>query len=206
MPEFWETAFKNNKKMWGENPADNAFTVLNLLQKHGVQKILIPGFGYGRNAKVFYDKGIAITGIEISKTAIDRAHKYFGDNLTIHYGSVTNMPYSKIRYDAIYCYSLIHLLNKTERINLIDACYQQLQPNGLMVFIALSVNDKRFGMGKEIENNTFCSPQGLNLYFYDETAVCKEFGAYNLIEMTEINEPIENPNEKFWMVICKKKL
>lgn len=32
-----------------------------------VKDILVPGIGYGRNAKVFIDNGINVTGIEISK-------------------------------------------------------------------------------------------------------------------------------------------
>ncbi|WP_029037604.1 class I SAM-dependent methyltransferase [Salinimicrobium xinjiangense] len=204
MNEFWESVYKSNEIMWGEQPADNARTVLELMQKNNIISILIPGFGYGRNAKVFYDKGIEVTGIEISKTAIARARKYFGSNVIIHHGSVTAMPFDKIQYQSIYCYSLIHLLNKAQRIKLIDACYSQLMQNGIMVFVALSINDKRFGLGEEIEKNTFHSPQGLNLYFYDAASIKGEFSPYNMIEAKEINEPQEDPTEKHWMVVCVK--
>ncbi|WP_179352327.1 class I SAM-dependent methyltransferase [Winogradskyella vidalii] len=204
MNEFWESAFKSNDKMWGGNSTDNAKNVLKLFQKNRIKSILIPGFGYGRNAKVFYDNGLNVSGIEISKTAIERAQKYFGKDVTIHHGSVTDMPFDTACYDSIYCYSLIHLLNPVDRSKLIRACYLQLAPYGIMVFVALSSNDKRFGEGEEIEKNTFHSKHGLNLYFYDEASVKKEFRMYNIIELKEINEPEQNPNEKHWMVICKK--
>jgi len=48
---------------------------------------LIPGIGYGRNAKFFIDNGINITGIEISKTAIDLARQN-GLNISIFHGNV----------------------------------------------------------------------------------------------------------------------
>lgn len=204
MNEFWESAFRSNDKMWGESPTDNSKNVLKLFQRNKIKSLLIPGFGYGRNAKVFYDNGINVTGIEISKTAIERARKYFGNDVTIYHGSVTDMPFDKARFESIYCYSLIHLLDKADRCMLIENCYSQLMPNGLMVFVALSINDKRYGIGNEIEKNTFNSPHGLNLYFYDEAAVKEEFGNYNIIEVKEINEPEENPNEKHWMIVCKK--
>lgn len=204
MTEFWEAAYKNNERMWGENPTDNARTVLELMQKRNIRSVLIPGFGYGRNAKVFYDEGFDVTGIEISKTAIERARKHFGSDVTIHYGSVTEMPFDKIQYQSIYCYSLIHLLNKADRIKLIDDCYSQLKHNGIMIFVALSVNDKRFGLGEELEKNTFHTLQGLNLYFYDEASIKEEFGHYTIVEAKEINEPEENPNERHWMIICEK--
>tara|TARA_R110000796_G_scaffold35017_4_gene90270 strand:- start:6783 stop:6974 length:192 start_codon:yes stop_codon:yes gene_type:complete len=63
MNEFWESAFKSNNKMWGENPTDNSINVLELFQKNKIKSVLIPGFGYGRNAKVFYDQGFNVSGI-----------------------------------------------------------------------------------------------------------------------------------------------
>lgn len=204
MAEFWESAFKSNERMWGEAPTDNARSVLKILQEQNIKSVLIPGFGYGRNAKVFYEDGFQVTGIEISKTAIKRARKHFGSDVTIFHGSVTDMPFDKTQYESIYCYSLLHLLNKPDRKKILDACYSQLQPNGLMIFVALSINDKRFGLGEEVEKNTFYSPHGLTLYFYDEAAIEEEFANYNIIEAKEINEPEEDPNERHWMVICKK--
>ena len=190
--------------MWGENPADNSRTVLELLRKRNIKSVLIPGFGYGRNAKVFYDEGFEVTGIEISQTAIERARKHFTNDVTIHHGSVTDMPFDESHYDSIYCYSLIHLLTKAERKKLIHDCYSQLKPSGIMVFVALSINDTRFGVGEELEKNTFHSPQGLNLYFYDEASIKDEFGSYNIVETKEINEPKKNPTERHWMIVCEK--
>lgn len=204
MNEFWESAFKSNDKMWGEKPTDNAKNVLDLFQKNKIKSVLIPGFGYGRNAKVFYENGINVSGIEISKTAIERARKYFGSDVTIHQGSVTEMPFDKDCYESIYCYSLIHLLDEADRIKLIEDCYSQLIPNGIMVFVALSTNDKRFGVGDEVSKNTFRSSHGLNLYFYDEASINKEFEKYNIIDLKEINEPEKNPSERHWMIVCKK--
>jgi len=42
MAEFWETAFSTNHTMWGETPADNAHTVLNLFREHGIKNMLVP--------------------------------------------------------------------------------------------------------------------------------------------------------------------
>lgn len=204
MTEFWENAFTKHPKMWGEKPTDNAKNVLDLFLKRNIKEVLVPGFGYGRNAKVFYESGIAVRGIEISKTAIKRARKYFGDDVIIHHGSVTDMPFDDAQYEAIYCYSLIHLLDSSERKKLIEDCYTQLKPGGIMVFVALTVKDFRFGVGELVENHTFLSPQGLRLYFYDKAAVNKEFGDYNLVEALEINEPEIHPTEKHWMVVCEK--
>lgn len=209
MKEFWEESFKDKKEMWGFEPADSAITTLELFKNNELNKILIPGFGYGRNAGIFINQGFDVTGIEISKTAIDLAKKQYGDDLEIHHGSVDNMPFDQESYDGIYCYALIHLLNDSERTKLINDCYNQLNQNGYLVFITISKLDTRYGYGKEISKDTFKTEHGVNLFFYDSDSVRKEFGGYGLIESKEINEPAMNVGKKtsqrFIQITCIKK-
>jgi hypothetical protein len=91
MAEFWEEAFKNKQEMWGFVPAQSAVLTKDFFVQHNIKNILIPGIGYGRNAKILIDNGMTVTGIEISQTAIDLAHKYFGNDLKIYQGSVKCM-------------------------------------------------------------------------------------------------------------------
>jgi 2-polyprenyl-3-methyl-5-hydroxy-6-metoxy-1,4-benzoquinol methylase len=90
-----------------------------------VKNILIPGVGYGRNAQIFIENGIKVTGIEISKTAIELARKHYGTDINIYHGSVADMPFDNSRYEGIFCYALIHLLDSQEREKLIHDCYNQ---------------------------------------------------------------------------------
>jgi SAM-dependent methyltransferase len=208
MTEFWETSFRDKQEMWGWDPADSAITTFKLFKKYGLNKILIPGFGYGRNAKIFTDNGFKVTGIEISESAIDIAKKHFGDSLKVYHGSVSSMPFDKELYDGIFSYSLIHLLNEEDRIKLIEDCYNQLKPNGYMVFVTISKNDFRFGQGTQISKDTFEPWKGLTLFFYDLDSIKVDFGNFGLVETEEINEPeidLEGkPKQKFWYIICKK--
>lgn len=93
MTEFWEASFRDKKEMWGLEATESAKTTAKQFHKAGYGKVLIPGFGYGRNAKAFAELGMSVTGIEISQTAIDLAQHHFGNHLTIHHGSVTDMPF-----------------------------------------------------------------------------------------------------------------
>lgn len=102
-----------------------------------MKDLLIPGIGYGRNAQVFMDHGIDVTGIEISQTAIGLARQH-GLDMRIHHGPVADMPFDSKLYDGIFCYGLIHLLNRRERGKFIQDCYNQLKPGGYMIFTAVS--------------------------------------------------------------------
>ena len=81
-PEFWESIFSEKQEMWGFEPSISAMLTKDLFVSHSLKNILIPGIGYGRNARIFLEQGMAVTGIEISKTAIDLAEKHFGTDLS----------------------------------------------------------------------------------------------------------------------------
>jgi SAM-dependent methyltransferase len=208
MTEFWESSFRDKQEMWGWEPADSAIRTLELFKKHGLNKILIPGFGYGRNAKIFTDNGFRITGIEISETAIDLAKKHFGDSTKVYHGSVSSMPFDQELFDGIFSYALIHLLSVEERIKLIEDCYNQLIPGGYMVFVSISKMDFRYGQGKEINKDTFETWPGMTLFFYDSDSINSEFSNYGLTNAEIINEPLKDlwdkPSQRFWYIECKK--
>lgn len=210
MTEFWESSFKEKQTMWGFEPADSAITTVDLFRKNGLNKILIPGFGYGRNAKVFDNNGFNVTGIEISETAIDLAKKHYGDHIKVYHGSVGDMPFDQELYVGIFCYVLIHLLNIRERVKLIKYCYNQLNSNGYMVFVTISKETSAYGKGKRISKDRFKTEHGVKLFFYDSDSIGKEFGKYGLIEAKEINEPVTNtgnkPTLRFWQITCRKEI
>ncbi|WP_067151656.1 class I SAM-dependent methyltransferase [Pseudotamlana agarivorans] len=208
MSNFWEQSFQKNNKMWGEEPSVSAAMVANDFMQKGYKEILIPGCGYGRNAKPFIDLNMEVTGIEISQTAINIAAKTVPHNFKIYNGDVTDMSFDEKKYDGIYCYSLLHLLELEERISLINKCYAQLVKGGTMVFVTLSTNDYQFGKGSKISKNRFLSKHNVKLYFHNAITIDEEFRAYGLIGAKEILEPKKNPVNKhfetLWMITCRK--
>jgi SAM-dependent methyltransferase len=200
-PEFWESSFISKQEMWGLFPARSAILTNHLFIQKGLKDILIPGIGYGRNAQIFRDNGMEVTGIEISQTAIELLRKHYGEGMTIYHGSVTAMPFDHKRYDGIFCYGLIYLLDKTERAKLIRDCYEQLSENGWMVFTVVSKTAPTYGTGKQIGKDRFEQFGGVNIFFYDRDSIREEFEAFGLVEITEIEE-----NMPFYMITCKKTL
>ena len=199
MTEFWEEAFKDKQEMWGLEPAKSTVLTKNFFVEQQIKSVLIPGIGYGRNARIFLDNGMTVTGIEISQTAIDLAKKHFGHALTIHYGSVTEMPFDKNIYDGIYCYGLIYLLDKSERLKLIQDCYNQLADNGVMVFTAITKEAQTYGQGKQISKDRFEMFGGVQIFFYDKETIDEEFGMAGLFEVSEVSE-----NYPFYLIKCRK--
>lgn len=198
-PEFWESAFTEKQEMWGFEPAKSAVLTRDFFVEKSLRNILIPGIGYGRNAKIFKDSGMTVTGIELSKTAIEMAGKRYGTDLLIHHGSVTDMPFDKNLYDGIFCYALIHLLDSHEREKLIRDCYQQLSAGGYMVFAVISKEATTYGQGKLISKDRYEMFGGVQLFFYDRASIHAEFDGAGLFEISEVTE-----NYPFFLIKCKK--
>ena len=199
--EFWESNFIDKKEMWGLEPAYSAMLVKDLFVEKGICTVLIPGIGYGRNAHIFAQAGMKVTGIEISQTAIAMATQHYGDTLTIYHGSVTDMPYDTLRYEGIFCYALIHLLDEHERAKLIHDCYHQLAPGGTMVFVAITKKAHTYGTGTYISKDRYEVFSGVRMFFYDSGSVQQEFGNYGIYDCKEVQE-----NYPFNIITCQKDL
>jgi SAM-dependent methyltransferase len=193
--------------MWDFIPSDTAIRTLTIFKFYELNQILIPGFGYGRNAKLFIENGFDVTGIEISRSAIQLA-KANGLNCTINHGSVTCMPFDEKKYDGIFCYALIHLLSLSERRIFLKSCVKQLKDNGLMIFVVASTKMSMYGTGRYLSKNRFEISKGLRVFFYDSDSITKEFSPYGLIEYEEIEEPVKFMKDqdpiKMTFVVCKK--
>ena len=100
---------------WGAEPTPSARLAGDAFARWGVKDVLIPGIGYGRNAKPFLERGMSVTGIEISETAIALARSQLGLHIPIIHGSVTDMPFDDRQYDGIFCYGLVYLLDPPGR-------------------------------------------------------------------------------------------
>lgn len=194
--------------MWGFEPSESASVAIEIFKSNGVKSVLIPGIGYGRNAELFIRNGFEVTGIEISESAIRLAARN-GLNSKIHHGSVTSMPFNNCTHDAVFCYALIHLLNRPERKKFLLECYKQLNCNGLMIFVVATKQNQMFGRGRLISKDRFEVSKGLKVFYYDDFSIEKEFSRYGIFENRVIDEPVKfmegQDPIKLRLIICRKK-
>lgn len=202
MSEFWEDAFVSKQLMWGLGPSRSALFARDRFVRSGAKDVLMPGIGYGRNAKALIDAGMAVTGIEISGTAIELARSQLGLDIPIHHGSVTDMPFDDKQYDALFCYGLLYLLDAPGRAKVLRECYRQLKPGGEMIFSVISKRAPMYGQGERIGDDWYRMPYGVNLFFYDAVSIARDFGPYGLCEVAEVDEPTGSSAHPFLNVVC----
>ena len=206
MTEFWESAFDEKQLMWGLAPTRSATRASEAFTRAGVESVLIPGIGYGRNAAPFLERGMSVTGIEISETAIALARTRLGLEIPIFHGSVTDMPFEHRSYDGIFCHALVHLLDAPGREKLIRDAYRQLAPGGHMIFTAISKEAPMYGQGPRLGDDWYERLPGVPMYFYDVDSVRRELGPYGLVDLSPIDEPAgDGATLPFLEVVCQRR-
>jgi len=208
--EFWESSFIEKQTMWGFEPTESAILTKDYFLEKSVKDILVPGIGYGRNAKVFIENSINVTGIEISKTAIDLAKHNGLEDVSMYHGSVNEMPFDNKLYDGIFSHALLHLLNEQEREEFIKNCYNQLKPGGYLVLTTVSKKAPMYGKGNQLGKDYYEIMEGVKMFFYDSESIKQDFNKYGLVQVSEIDEPNKNvenkPSINFLMIKCRKDL
>jgi SAM-dependent methyltransferase len=186
--DYWDKRFEDEGKIWGELPSRTTQYALELFRSANVRSVLIPGSGYGRHTKFFSTCGFDVTGIEISSVACNLAREF--DPLARFYNaSVLDMSFDTNRYDAIYCFNVLHLFRENDRYVFIQQCDYKLNKGGLMFFTVFSEKESSFGEGREVERNTFESRPGRPAHYFTEADLKAHFVKYDLVEMGIIEDP-----------------
>ncbi len=186
--EYWESRYLGEGKIWGESPSTSAHAALQLFRKHRVKTVLVPGSGYGRNTGLFSSAGFDVTGIEISETAFKMAGQ-FDPRSKFYQGSVLDMSFDNRRYDAIYCFNVLHLFRQPERELFLNQCFGKLTKRGLAYFTVFSEKESSFGQGAETEPNTFESKPGRPVHNFTEPDLRQQFHRFEILETGIIEDP-----------------
>ena len=186
---YWDTQFSQHHYIWGETPSQSAEIALALFRKHRVNKILIPGSGYGRNSKLFSTAGLEVIGIEISEEACTLAQE-FDPATKVYPGSFLDDNFVQDSYEGIYCFNVLQLFLKADRIRFIQKSAQMLGPHGFMFFTGISDQDKSFGQGQEIEKNTFAVTPDKILHFFTLDDLKEHFEGFKILETGSVEDQV----------------
>ena len=188
---YWNTQFSKHNHIWGEMHSKSAEIALSLFRKYKVKKILVPGSGYGRNSKLFSTSGFEVTGIEISEKACALAQEY--DPATkLYNGSFLVDNLVQGQYQGVYCFNVLQLFLKTDRIRFVQKSAQLLSPKGLMFFTGISDQDASFGQGEEVEENTFAVKPDKILHFFTLDDLKIHFDGFKILEVGDLEDQVSH--------------
>lgn len=155
--EGWEKIYSKKGEIYSD-VIPQVKKYAKIFKKKRYNKILDLGCGTGRHSIFLAQQGFNVYALDISKTGVEITKKKAKSlNLDIKFKvhDMKNLPYSNNYFDAVICiFVLGHgLLNENKKT--VDEIYKVLKPNGMIVTEFMSIKDKTYGKGKEVEKNTF---------------------------------------------------
>ncbi len=188
MRSYWDERFGREGRIWGDGPSPTAMMAAGLFRDRGVQTVLVPGSGYGRNSRLFSILGFTVVGVEVSAVAVELA-KELDPGTTHHVGSVLDLTFDDAQYGAVYCFNVLHLFYEPERRRGVSQCASKLRSGGLAFFTVFSEQDASYGKGHEVEKDTFESRPGRPAHYFTEADLLDHFRGFEVLETGVVGEP-----------------
>ncbi len=185
---YWDSRYSKEGKIWGDTPSMSAQYALKLFKKYRINTILVPGSGYGRHTKFFSNLNYKVTGIELSPVAFNIAKKFDLKSKFINDSAITIESLGN-KFDAIFCFNLLHLFLQQKREEFLRNSYNQLHAKGYIFFTVFSEEEHTLGKGKMIEEFTFESKSGRPTHYFTKHDLINQFHEFSVIEEGIIEEP-----------------
>jgi ubiquinone/menaquinone biosynthesis C-methylase UbiE len=122
-------------------------------------KILDLGCGTGRHAIFLAQNGFYVQADDLSPTGIKIARKKAKSlnisNIRFKQHDMKAIPFSDSSFDAVICTWTIYHATQKEMMRIMAEIYRVLKPDGILVTDFLTTKDSTYGLGVEIEKDTF---------------------------------------------------
>jgi SAM-dependent methyltransferase len=181
--DLWEEYYRRKDYHWGGGPVP-----LPKLRKGAM--VLEIGCGTGNITIQALEMGYKVTGIDLSKTAIqtarDRAKaRGFHPDLDVMDILMDELPDDV--YDAVFLHHVLGSMWLEERSEAVKKAISALKPGGELSFIDFSVSDMRYGDGQMVEKDTFMKGSGFIQHFFTVEDVKKLITDLEPIRVEEIS-------------------
>lgn len=181
--DLWEEYYRRKDYHWGGGPVP-----LPKLRKGAM--VLEIGCGTGNITIQALEMGYKVTGIDLSKTAIQTARERakargFNPDLDVMDVLMDDLPDDV--YDAVFLHHVLGSMWEEERIEAVKKTIAALKPGGDISFIDFATNDMRFGDGQMVERNTFLKGSGFIQHFFTVEEVNRLFPDLEPMRVEEIS-------------------
>lgn len=189
-----ETTILERNKYWNERFQNTIYGVKSInfidevIKTLSMKSVLVFGGGYGRNSTVIAKHGFDVVNVDSSYNAAKIGKETY-DNLEYIVGDVFTMKFSQ-KFDNVVSIYLISLFKENEAKRIIKNMHECLIDNGNYIVNFLALEDDEYGLGKEVEGNTFLHKDGQIIRFYSEEDIKKMYSGFGLKidKITKVNE------------------
>lgn len=177
----------------GAELSEVALFAAQILRHAGAYSVLCPGCGQGHASVFFARRGFSVTAYDSSEGAITRtaaSAERVGVKIETFVDDVI-VPHRRLRqFDALFSHNLLHQVRCQQRRSVLRNYANALRQSGVLIVSVLSAEDERYGYGRQVEADTFESPLGECLHFYNandlDEELSRHFDVARVLEMREV--------------------
>jgi len=174
--KVWEKFYRTQERPWKGYKEIDSF--LELVKKGSL--VLDAGSGTGKSSIKYY-KDFKIILLDFSmnslKNSVLKNEKILGN--------VKSLPFKDQVFDAIISIHLFEHLLEDERYIAMKELIRVLKEKGLLFIESFSVQDFRYGKGKEIEKNTFLRGNNIFTHYFEKDEFFNLLNNFYIIKMDE---------------------
>jgi 2-polyprenyl-3-methyl-5-hydroxy-6-metoxy-1,4-benzoquinol methylase len=208
--EIWEKTHAD--RQWGSYPPEDL--VRFIAKRYGSISreerssisVLDVGCGQGANTWFLAREGFAVTAVDISPSAIEKAKSYLkNERLEARFevGDFGSLPYARESFDCIIDVESLYTGTSKDIAAAYAFLSSLLKPGGSFFTMSFSTACSNFGTGKKIEEHTFTdiphgSPSTGIAHYFDRDELKSLFRSVNFkdIEINEKSVTRDNGNER----------
>lgn len=210
MKKDWEHTY-STKGITQNDVLPTVALSMDILKAAGCIKILDLCCGTGRHLVFLTQAGFKVYGVDQAPSAIEitrlRLQKIGLKDIFLKVGDMRNLPYKDRLFDAVVCVWSTGHGHKEDMEKTISEMYRVLKPGGILLSDFPSSKDRRFGVGKEIANQTFLHPDidhpdVPHYYFHEEELrelLSQYFEIVNLEHITYDDPKHMSKIKAFWV-------
>ena len=211
IPQYWNEKYRKDNYAWGLIPSDVAIQITDYVSSD--KYVLDIGCGCGRDSLYFSTLGANAVGTDWAEEGISQARQ-LGTRKDIR-GSLKFtqadfchlLDYFDIEsFDIISSYNTFHLLGDAYRCSVFDDYWQILKPGGIFAFEVFSIKESGYGIGDQIESNSYMK-KGQLIHFYTDKEIFQLTKKFKVITLKHIecSEDYPKPHKhQEWLYIGQK--
>jgi len=157
----WERLYAKLRQLpeWMKKPVPFVVEALDVFKRHKFRDVLDLGCGVGRHCVYLAEHGFDVVGLDVSGSALRTAKEWIREkrltNADFILGSMTDIPFGDFSFDVVISVSVLHHGMKGQILRAVDEIHRVLRRSGLFLTNLVSVEDRRYGKGEEVEAGTF---------------------------------------------------
>lgn len=208
--EVWDKVFERGEFSLLE-PQPGVVELIPILEKRRAKRILDLGCGAGRHLILLAREGFEVYGVDISKIALkisENRLKSLGLKAELKKCSMENIDYPSEFFDAVICINVIYHTTRKGIIKALKEIYRLLKPGGLALITFISKRSWKYGLGEEVEKDTFIqregSEAGIIHHYVDREELEELLKDFKILKIELREDVVEGKRRSHWTVLVEK--